>query len=228
MAPQPVIPDQPYRVYAIGDFNNWGKNGPQEFVANYEDGAWTFTLEGFHVNANESFAFVTNISNPQERFFGYHHLVEYPRGMFDMDYERGEYALRANQEFTATFSVGGDGLLHVNFDQEQSGILYLTLIGSFNGWNESEGLYEMEKNGDTFQKLVSFDAGVQFKIMQNHSWEVNYGYDDIKAFQSADMRARFGKDEQYGNVVVLQPLTFVLTATSDDAGHAVFKVTIIS
>jgi hypothetical protein len=64
--------------------------------------------------------------------------------------------------------------------------------------------------------------------MQNHSWEVKYGYDEIKAFQSADMKARFGKNEQYGNVVVLQPLTFVLTATSDDAGHAVFKVTIIS
>lgn len=226
MAPQPVIPDQPYRVYAIGDFNNWGKNGPQEFVANYEDGAWTFTLEGFHVNANESFAFVTNISNPQEGFFGYHHLIDDPRGMFDMDYERGEYALRANQEFTATFSVG-DGLLHVDFNQDQSGILYLTLIGSFNSWSETDGLIEMEKNGGTFQKLVSFDAGVQFKIMQNHSWEVNYGYDEIKAFQSADMKARFGKEEQYGNVVVLQPLTFVLTATSDDTGHAVFKVTII-
>ena len=224
----PEIPDQPYSVYAIGDFNHWGKAGPQEFVANYEDGAWTFILEGFHVNGNESFAFVTNVGEPENSAFGWSSLIDDPRGLFDMDYDReGGYAFRACGEFTATFKVDGEGLLHVDFGDSQDQILYLTIIGSFNDWNESEGLYEMEKNGSTFQKLVSFDAGVQFKIMQNHSWEVSYGYDDIKAFQSADMRARFGKDEQYGNVVVLQPLTFVLTATSDDTGHAVFKVTII-
>lgn len=224
---QQVIPEQPFHVYLIGDCNNWGKNGATEFNTSYEDNHWKYVLSAFHVDAGESFAFVTNPDSPGERYFGYGELVEDPRGFIEPNLDKGPFAIRAVKSFTANFSVDETGLLHLEFTDTTQEIQYLTIVGSFNGWSTEEGTIEMEKKSDyVFEKIVGFDAGVEFKIMQNHSWDVNYGYNEIKALQSADMKARFGVGE-YGNVLMKQSLTFKLTATIDDNGIA-FKVDIIA
>ena len=227
-AKQSQDPVQPFHVYAIGDFNNWGKNDTVEFEASYADEQWTFVLENFHAEANESFAFVKDPNHPEQGFFGYHHLVDDPGDLFCMDNEKGEYAFKAMNSFTATFTADENGRLHVNFSETQNGIRFLTIVGSFNGWSETDGVIEMNKKDGVFSSgPISFDEGVEFKVMQDHSWAVNYGYNEIKAVQSADMKARFASSGEYGNIKLLQPLTFVLTATDDGGGHAVFKINII-
>lgn len=234
-------PVQPFHVYVLGDCNNWGKNGAIEFEASFENETWTFTLKDFRAAPNESFYFTTDPQDPGNAF-GYDNIVEGPTEMLAVNWDRGPFVIKAVVEFTATFTMGedrqirmstsgspaGDSSSSDSSSGEQTGIQFLTIVGSFNDWSETEGVIEMENKGDRFEKIVGFDAGVQFKIMQNHSWTPSYGYDEIKAFQSADMKARFApSDDKYHNVVVLQPLTFKLTATDDGAGHAVFKVNII-
>ena len=227
-AKQSQDPVQPFHVYAIGDFNNWGKNDSIEFTASYIDEQWTFVLENFHAEANESFAFVKDPNHPEQGFFGYHHLVDDPSDFLYIDYDKGEYAFKALKEFTATFTADENGWLHVDFSETQNGIRFLTIVGSFNGWSETDGVIEMNKKDGVFSSgPIGFDEGVEFKVMQDHSWAVNYGYNEIKAVQSADMKARFASSGEHGNIKLLQPLTFVLTATDDGGGHAVFKINII-
>ena len=218
-------PEQPFHVYVIGNFNNWGKNTPDEFEASYDGTSWTFTLEDFHVNANESFAFVTNVQNLGERYF----ITGDSEGMFDLDYDRQPYAMKALQDFTATFTVSEDGFLRVEFGNSQNEINFLTIVGDFNGWSETDGVIEMAKTSDRFEIQLSFEAGVEFKIMQNHSWAINYGYKEIMVGQSADMKNYFENGSgEYGNMKTTQSVTFVLTATSDETGHAVFKINIVN
>ena len=221
-------PVQPYSVYAIGDFNNWGKEDPVEFATSYENGFWTFTLEGFHVSAGESFAFVINLNAPGERYIDYGEITDDTMGYIEPYYYNGEVnAMKAVKSFTANITVEESGMVRLEFTDTTQEIQYLTIVGSFNGWSTEEGTIEMEKKSDyVFEKIVGFDEGVEFKIMQNHSWDVNYGYKEIKAFQSADMRTRFAEGE-YGNVLMKKSLTFKLTATIDDSG-LVFKVDIIA
>ena len=221
-------PVQPYSIYAIGDFNNWGKEDPVEFATSYENGFWTFTLEGFHASAGESFAFVINFNAPGERYIDYGEIVDDTMGYIEPYYYNGEVnAMKAVKSFTANITIEESEMVHLQFTDTTQEIQYLTIVGSFNGWSTEEGTIEMEKKSDyVFEKIVGFDEGVQFKIMQNHSWDVNYGYKEIKALQSADMRARFAEGE-FGNVLMKQALTFKLTATIDDSG-LVFKVDIIA
>ena len=222
------VPAQPFHVYAIGDFNNWGKEEVPEFEAKYENDTWTFVLENFHLEEGQTFAFVEDVLDPENNhWFGWQSLVDDPCGFFTGAYDIPAYAMKALKTFSATFKVDQDGMLYVTFTDTQGEILYLTIVGSFNNWSETDGKIEMEKQSDgSFKKIVGFDEGVEFKIMQNHSWDVNYGYYEIKAFQSADMKSRFAAGEQ-GNVRMLKALTFNLTATKDDSGSLVFKVSII-
>ena len=224
----PPQPEQPFHVYTIGDFNNWGKNDPIEFAASYNDGRWSFTLENFHVSAGEVFAFVADPKDPNALAFGYDQLMATGTdtiGLLEVAWDKGPFALKALTEFTATYTVTDDQLLYMEVGTNETEINYLTIVGSFNNWSETEGVIEMEKQSDgSFKKLFTLDAGVEFKIMQNHSWKVNYGYNEIKAFQSADMRHRFTVGDQ-GNVVTLIPMMIVLTAVCSN-GEAKFSVSI--
>ncbi len=221
-------PVQPYSVYVIGDFNNWGKEDPVEFEASCENGFWIFTLEGFHASAGESFALVINLNAPGERYIDYGEITDDTMGYIEPYYYNGEVnAMKTVKSFTANIIVEESGMVRLQFTDTTQEIQYLTIVGSFNGWSTEEGTIEMEKKSDyVFEKIVGFDEGVEFKIMQNHSWDVNYGYKEIKAFQSADMRTRFAEGE-YGNVLMKKSLTFKLTATIDDSG-LIFKVDIIA
>lgn len=218
-------PVQPYSVYAIGDFNNWDEENPIVFIASYEEWQWVFTLEDFTVSEGQTFSIVINLNTQGERYLDFGEIMD-PRGYIEPD-AKGSSIFKALKSFTANIIVEESGALRFDFVDATEGIQYLTFIGSFNDWNEKDGLIEMEKKSDyVFEKIVGFDEGVEFKIMQNHSWDVNYGYKEIKAFQSADMKTRFAEGE-YGNVLMKKALTFKLTATIDDSG-LIFKVDIIA
>lgn len=223
----PPEPEQPFHVYVVGDFNNWGKEDSPEFISNYEDGLWTFVLEDFHVSENESFAFVGNPKDFEEDYFGFNSVVDDAIGFFDMDYDRQPYAMKALQEFTATFTISEDRLIHFEFNNSQTEISFLTIVGSFNDWSETEGMIEMEKNEDGFEITVSFKAKDEFKIMQNHSWTINYGFTEITNKASAEIKNYFASGEN-DNVIVLKALTFTLTAADDGTGHAAFKMIIVN
>ena len=224
----PPVPEQPFHVYVIGDFNNWGKNTPDEFEASYADECWTFTLEDFHINEGETFAFVTNVQDPALRYFGIDQMID---GGFDgflmTNYDKGPYAMKALCDFTVTYMITEDGLLHVDFATATVGISYLTIVGSFNSWSETDGVIEMAKNGDRFEARVSLDAQVEFKVMQNHSWTINYGYNEIMAGQDANLKEYFTFNSEFGNMVTLKAVTFNITAVNDGTGHAAFKINIL-
>ena len=224
----PPVPEQPFHVYVIGDFNNWGKNTPDEFEASYVDEQWTFTLEDFHVNADETFAFVTNVQDPGLQYFGLDQMVDSNFDGFLMpNFDKGPFAMKALCDFTVTFVIYGDQTLHVDFATATVGISYLTIVGSFNSWSETDGVIEMTKNGDRFEARVSLDAQMEFKVMQNHSWAINYGYNEIMAGQDANLKEYFTYNSEYGNMVTLKAVTFNITAVNDGTGHAAFKINIL-
>ena len=222
---QDIPNEQPFHVYAIGDFNNWDPTLAAEFNAFYDGKVWSFILDEFHVNANESFMFLEDPNNPKEDGFGFNKLIDDPRGMLDMDYARQPFGIKALQEVTIKFTVDEDKFLHLEFLETPGQILYLTLIGSFSNWEVNPDAIELTKQADgTFKNTFSLEANMEFKIMQNHSDKYIYGYSKIQALQSADMRFRFDKGED-DRIVTLIPMLITLTATNNN-GIASFSFSI--
>ena len=219
---------QPFHVYILNKDNNWGKNGAAEFDAEYNDGFWTFILRDYHVEAYDEFAFVENYENPEAGVtYGYQNLADDPRGFFEPDNAGGRpYAMIALKPFTATFTVYEDRTFHVTFNDTQGEIQYLTVVGSFNGWEVNDGAIELQlQSNGTFKNTFTLDADVQFKIMQDHSWTINYGYNDITALHSADMKHRFAQEAEHDNIITLIPMQITLIATVSN-GQAKFNVDI--
>ena len=63
--------------------------------------------------------------------------------------------------------------------------------------------------------------------MQNHSWTINYGYNEIMAGQDANLEEYFTINSEFGNMVTRKAVTFNITAVNDGTGHAAFKINIL-
>ena len=116
----------------------------------------------------------------------------------------------------------GDGkYLYVRFDYSQtniytlfyeikdestsSGIHSVAIVG-INGWDIEDNSIYFEQDNNTFTKTIDVKSGDQFKIVANGTWDMSYGYTDIK-----DLSSSFTSGEN-NKVVVNTSLRITLIA----------------
>ena len=115
-------------------------------------------------------------------------------------------------------------------DQNNLEISFLTLAGDFNQWNidGKDQKYVFAQNGSSFQlPNVSLEAGQNFKMVANRSWDVSnesteyggFGYDDVDNI--GEFGAAFAKGEN-GSIQVNENKVITIRATVSN-GRLSFK-----
>lgn len=115
-------------------------------------------------------------------------------------------------------------------DQNTQEVNFLTLAGDFNQWNieGKDQKYVFAQNGSGFQlPNVSLEAGQNFKMVANRSWDVSnesteyggFGYDDVDNI--GEFGAAFAKGEN-GNIHVNENKVITIRATVSN-GRLSFK-----
>ena len=101
------------------------------------------------------------------------------------------------------------------------GFKTVSLVGSFNEWNEKSDDYNFTYNDGAYKIELDLAAEDQFKIVFDHDWNGAYGYDEVKEF--AKYSNLFAKEATYGNVICLKSIHMIITINSRD-GTTVFTV----
>ena len=101
------------------------------------------------------------------------------------------------------------------------GFKTVSLVGSFNEWNEKSDDYNFTYNDGAYRIELDLAAEDQFKIVFDHDWNGAYGYDEVKEF--AKYSNFFAKEATYGNVICLKSIHMIITIDSRD-GTTVFTV----
>ena len=104
---------------------------------------------------------------------------------------------------TKEVDPGGD-------EEEPIVITAVSLTGDFNDWSATTGCIDlMPLGGNNYlTQNIQMTTGMKFKIICNHSWDINFGYKDIGGIK--DYPKVFSEDGEESNIKILKDCTFTI------------------
>lgn len=95
-------------------------------------------------------------------------------------------------------------------EEEPIVITAVSLTGSFNDWSVTTGCIDLMPLGENLYLYqdIQLEAGIKFKIICNHSWDINFGYKDIEGIK--DYPKVFSVDGEEYNIMILKDCTFTI------------------
>lgn len=226
-AGEPVVPPTPTEtVYSVaGDFNGWSD------VDMTDNGDGFFVLKNQALTAATGFKFKKNHSWADADCWGVDAATTVTIGEAISLIQPG-----------ANIPVPADGTFDIYFNPT-TGVAYVmnagevpgtpapaahtySLVGSFNGWNQTDTTYTMTASGtDTYTfSNIALNAYDEFKIVEDYAWTVSYG-----AAATVVLDQKFAlTSNNGGNIVMPATGTFNITfyaATSELLIEAVGAVT---
>lgn len=126
-----------------------------------------------------------------------------------------------NIEGSIEIIYGDDNLPNIPGGGEESNIKSIAIVGDFNNWELEKGQIEFASNSSNEFALEkqTFNANDKFKIVANHTWDINggFGYKDI---QNIDQYPElFSSSGNEGNILVLKncSASFLVKVGSNNA-----------
>ena len=220
-------------ISVVGSSCGWDVNGGLEFERDTDE---TIFHIFFSASAEEEFKFVVNHSWDLPSY-GYTE-VNPDFEFITCGKENGNFHVEAacDIEVTATvispefvsFSMTAS-LIQGEDPIQDTVVNSITVVGSFNDWNvEDETIAFDYKNEYTFTKVFSLDAGIEFKFVINHTWELpSYGYKDIADVRSAGVSDVFAQGKDPVNILTLKGCLLSVTATIESVKSISFSVSVI-
>ncbi|MBQ2844244.1 MAG: SusE domain-containing protein [Alistipes sp.] len=225
-AGEPVVPPTPTEtVYSVaGDFNGWGETDMTD------NGDGFFVLKNQAIVAGNGFKFKKNHSWADADCWGVDAATTVTIGEAISLIQPG-----------ANIPVSVDGTFDIYFNPTTATAYVMnagevpgtpapaahtySLVGSFNGWNQTDTTYTMTASGtDTYTfSNIALNAYDEFKIVEDYAWTVAYG-----AAATVVLDQKFAVSTSGGNIVMPATGTFNITfyaATSELLIEAVGQVT---
>ncbi len=226
-AGEPVVPPTPTEtVYSVaGDFNGWGETDMTD------NGDGFFVLKNQAIVAGNGFKFKKNHSWADADCWGVDAATTVTIGEAISLIQPG-----------ANIPVSVDGTFDIYFNPTTATAYVMnagevpgtpapaahtySLVGSFNGWNQTDTTYTMTASGtDTYTfSNITLNAYDEFKIVEDYAWTVSYG-----AAATVVLDQKFAlTSNNGGNIVMPATGTFNITfyaATSELLIEAVGQVT---
>ncbi len=226
-AGEPVVPPTPTEtVYSVaGDFNSWGETDMTD------NGDGFFVLKNQAIVAGNGFKFKKNHSWADADCWGVDAATTVTIGEAIALIQPG-----------ANIPVSVDGTFDIYFNPTTATAYVMnagevpgtpapaahtySLVGSFNGWNQTDTTYTMTASGtDTYTfSNIALNAYDEFKIVEDYAWTVSYG-----AAATVVLDQKFAlTSNNGGNIVMPATGTFNITfyaATSELLIEAVGQVT---
>ena len=89
----------------------------------------------------------------------------------------------------------------------------VNIVGSMNGWNENDSLYQLdEEDGVVYTISLDLKENDEFKFVVSHSWDKELNFNDIKDNDDTVL-TKSGTDANKPNIKVLKHGTFTFTLT---------------
>ena len=226
-AGEPVVPPTPTETVSsvAGDFNSWGETDMTD------NGDGFFVLKNQAIVAGNGFKFKKNHSWADADCWGVDAATTVTIGEAISLIQPG-----------ANIPVSVDGTFDIYFNPTTATAYVMnagevpgtpapaahtySLVGSFNGWNQTDTTYTMTASGtDTYTfSNITLNAYDEFKIVEDYAWTVSYG-----AAATVVLDQKFAlTSNNGGNIVMPATGTFNITfyaATSELLIEAVGTVT---
>ena len=99
-----------------------------------------------------------------------------------------------------------------------------SLVGTFNGWDETDTDYDFEKNvaGTEATLVANLSAGAIFKIVEDHAWTVSYGWGNVDL---SGLSEYIYEQNESTNIKILEPGSYTITISINTTSYAVTGIT---
>ena len=167
-----------------GDINSWNESSGSGYEFTYEgDGVYTLSLETL------SGTFKLRKDYSWDENYGSNGNTINVGETYTLAYNASDnISITDSPELsgvTLTFTIGDEATLLI--EAESSGSIDYSqyswsLCGEINSWDESDTTYDFSDNGDkTFSLTMESIDQTEFKLVADHSWNVNFGSDGSTA-----------------------------------------------